>query len=66
MDLKKKEDQSVDASILHRRGNKLITQGRGRKRPGRQIKGEGKRGTGSGIRRDRREVQRVRKSNRNM
>jgi hypothetical protein len=33
----KKEDQSVDASILHRRGNKIITGGRGREGPGKQI-----------------------------
>jgi hypothetical protein len=28
MKLKKKEDQSVDASVLLRRGNKIITRGR--------------------------------------
>jgi hypothetical protein len=27
--LKKKEDQSVDASVLLRKGNKIITRGRG-------------------------------------
>jgi hypothetical protein len=26
MELKKKEDQSVEASILHRTGNKIITE----------------------------------------
>jgi hypothetical protein len=31
MKIKKKEDQTVDVSILHRRGNKIITRGRGRK-----------------------------------
>jgi hypothetical protein len=31
--LRKKEDQSVDAFFLHRRGNKIITGGRGSKRP---------------------------------
>jgi hypothetical protein len=36
MKLNKKEDQSVDASILLRRGNKIITGGRGRKGPGRE------------------------------
>jgi len=36
MKLKKKEDQSVDASILYRRGNKNITGGRGREEPGRE------------------------------
>jgi hypothetical protein len=30
MKLKKKEDQSVDASILLRRGNKIIMESRGR------------------------------------
>jgi hypothetical protein len=35
MELKKKEDQSVDASILHRTGNKTITGSRGREGPGR-------------------------------
>jgi hypothetical protein len=30
MKLKKKEDQIVDVSILHRRGNKIITGGRRR------------------------------------
>jgi hypothetical protein len=29
MKLKKMEDQSVDASVLPRRGNKIITGGRG-------------------------------------
>jgi hypothetical protein len=52
----------VNASILHRRGDKIITGGRGREG---EMRG-GKRGTGSGIGRDRREVQRVRKLNRNM
>jgi len=41
----KKEDPSVDASILLRRGNKIITGCRGNKRPWR---GKEK-GTGSGI-----------------
>jgi hypothetical protein len=51
----------VNASILHRRGNKIIT-GEGGKR-----RGEGKKGgAGSGMRRDKRKVQRIRKLNRNM
>ena len=29
MTLKKKEDQSMDVSILHRRGNKIIIRGKG-------------------------------------
>jgi hypothetical protein len=64
---KKKEDQTVDASILHRRGNKIITGGRGRERPGRErIECRENGGSGSGIGRDGRDVQRVEKSNRNM
>ena len=39
MKLKKKEDQSVDASVLLRRGNKIITGGRGREEPGMERKG---------------------------
>ena len=34
MELKK--DQSMDASILHRSGNKIITVGRGKEEPGRE------------------------------
>jgi hypothetical protein len=30
LELKKKEDQRVDASILHRMGNKIIIEGRGK------------------------------------
>jgi hypothetical protein len=60
MELKKKEDQNVDVSILHRRGKKIITGGRGREKPGRESGEEGDR------ERDRRAVQRDRKSNRNM
>jgi hypothetical protein len=32
MKLKKKEDQGVDASVILRRGNKVIKRGRGRKK----------------------------------
>jgi hypothetical protein len=39
MELKKKEVQSVGALILHRRGNKKITGGRGREGPGRKSGG---------------------------
>ena len=52
--LKKKEDQSLDASILHRMGDKIIIRARGKGREG------------AGFRRDRRELQRIRKFNRNM
>ena len=40
MKLKKNKDQSVDASFLLRRGNKIITGGRGRESLGRET-GEG-------------------------
>ena len=43
MKLKKKEDQSVNASVLLRRGNKIIIGGRGRKEFGRKRRGEGER-----------------------
>jgi hypothetical protein len=66
MELKKKEEQSVNASILHRRGNKIITGGRERGGPERERGEERKKWAGSGIGRDRGEVHRVRKSNRNM
>jgi hypothetical protein len=65
VEYKKKEDQSVDASILHRRGNKIITGCRGREGPRREREQGGKkRRAGSGIGRNGREVQRVRKLNR--
>ena len=44
MKLKKKEDQSVDASVLLRRGNKIITGGRGWEGLRRNGAGRGKRG----------------------
>jgi hypothetical protein len=44
MELQKKEDQSVDASVLHRTGNKTIIGGRGREGPGREKGGEVGRG----------------------
>jgi hypothetical protein len=57
MKLKTMEDQSVDASVLLRRVNKIITGDRGREEPGREREGEVKRGEGSwesGMGRDRR------------
>jgi hypothetical protein len=36
----KKEDQHIDASILHRRGNEIIAGGRGRVRPERERGGK--------------------------
>ena len=44
MKLNKKEDQSVDASVLLRRGNKIITEGRER-----DLEGERKSRAGPGI-----------------
>jgi hypothetical protein len=38
--LKKMEDQSVNVSILLRRGINIIIGGRGRDRPGRKIEGQ--------------------------
>jgi hypothetical protein len=66
MKLKKKEDQSVENSVLFRRGNKIIKGGRGRgDLEGRQ-KGEEKRRTESDVRRDGRDVQRARNLNRSV
>jgi hypothetical protein len=65
MKLKKKEDQSVDASVLLGRGNKIITGGRGREGPWREKGGGGKEGgAGSVVGGDGGEGQRVRKLNR--
>jgi hypothetical protein len=50
MKLKKKEDQSVGAPVLLRRGNKIIMRGRGWKGLGRK-KGEGEKGGGIKYRR---------------
>ena len=55
----------MDASVLFRRGNKIITgergwEGLGRKRGG----GKGKKGTGTGMGGDEGDVQKVRKLNR--
>ena len=44
MKFKKKEDQSVNASILLRKGNKIITGGRGMKGSGRKRGGWGRSG----------------------
>jgi hypothetical protein len=65
--LKKNKDQSVDASILLRRKNKIITGGRGREGPGREREGgRGREVARSSMGSDRREVQKVRKFNRNI
>jgi hypothetical protein len=55
--LKKVEDQSMDASIVLRRGNKIITGDRGIEEPDRE-RGEGGKKGGSCMRRVRREVRR--------
>jgi hypothetical protein len=66
MKLNKNEGQSVYASIPLRKGNKIITGGRGREGPEWE-RGEGqKAGTGSGMGRDSGEVQRTKKMKRNM
>jgi hypothetical protein len=44
MKFNKKDDQSVDASILLKRGNKIIMGGRGSEGSGRKRVGGGKRG----------------------
>jgi hypothetical protein len=41
LELKKKEDQSMDASNLHRMGNKIVTGGRRREGPRRERGGGG-------------------------
>ena len=46
MELKKKEDQSVDSSILHRMENKTITGGRVEEEPGKEKGGRRKMGEG--------------------
>jgi hypothetical protein len=47
LELKKKKDQRMDASNLHRR-EKIITGSKGREGPGRERGGEGKTGEGRG------------------
>jgi hypothetical protein len=44
MKLKKKGDQNVDASVLLRRGNKILTGGRGWAQPGRKRRWGGEKG----------------------
>jgi hypothetical protein len=62
--LKKKKDPSIDASVLLRRGNKIIMVLEGRTNLGGRQEVEGKRGTVSYEGGDWGEVQRVRKLNR--
>jgi hypothetical protein len=58
MKLKRREDRSVEVSVLLRRGKKIIKEGRRSERSGRYRGGGEKRGKGSDERGDR-EVQRV-------
>jgi hypothetical protein len=61
----KKEDQNVDASVTLRRKNKILRGSRGWEGLGRKRGGEeGKDGAGSGMERDRNDIQRVRNLNR--
>jgi hypothetical protein len=64
MKLKRKEDQRVDASVLLRRGNKIIKGNRRWKRLGRKRRRG--RVEGLGIGGDGGDVQRVKKLNRGM
>jgi hypothetical protein len=57
--LKKKEDRSVDASVLFRRGNKISFGGRGKEGLGMERRRGG--GIGSGMGGDGEDVQNVRK-----
>jgi hypothetical protein len=65
MKVNKKEGQSVDASNPLTRGNKIITGGRERERPGWERRREGDREAGPGMRRERRKIQATRRVNRN-
>jgi hypothetical protein len=49
MKLTKKENQSVDTSVLLRRGNKINVGGRGWERLGRKTRGEKEKGAGLGV-----------------
>jgi hypothetical protein len=64
MKLKKNEDQNVDASVFLRSGNKILTGDRSWKGLRRERGGGGENGAGSGMRRNRYDIQRVRKLNR--
>jgi hypothetical protein len=65
MKLKRKEDKSVDASVLLIRGNKIIKGNRGWEELGiKRREGRGKRGEESGMGGDGEDVQRIKKLNR--
>ena len=59
----KKEELSVDASVLFRKRNKRIIGGRRREDLGREREGGREKGVGLGVGGDGREVQRVKKFN---
>jgi hypothetical protein len=65
-ELNKKKSPSEDASIPLRRGKKIIMGGREREGPGRRVKGEGQRGAGSDMRRNKRKAQKAKRMNGNM
>jgi hypothetical protein len=58
--------KGVEASVLHRAGNRMMKGGGGRSNLGGREEGEGKGEAGSDIGVNRREVERVRKPNKNM
>jgi hypothetical protein len=60
------EDQSVDGSVILRRGNNLIKVSRGWEGLGRKRGGGGEKGEESGMEGDGGDVQRIRKLNRGM
>ena len=66
MELKKRENQSVYASILHRRANKIITGDRGKEGPGKERGGEGKKSDRFRYWKNRRKIQKVEKFNKDM
>ena len=66
MKLKKKENQSENASVLLRKGTKINTGGRGWEGLGRKRGHRGERGAGSGMGGDGGEEQRVGKLNRSV
>jgi hypothetical protein len=61
----KKEGKSVDASNPFRGENKITTGGRGKDESGWEREGGRKKGTGPSVGRDRREIQRPRRMDKN-
>ena len=56
----------MDVSVFLRRGNKILMRGRGWEGFGRKRRRRGKKGSASGMRRDRVDTERVRNLNRGM